>query len=87
MTFGVESKSEKVTGNVAYNYGVYVDLTYVDGKKLYSQTVIFPAGTKDWSKKSKTIKLAKPVKSLSYYVLFRNIQGKASFKNPFLYNK
>ena len=87
LTFGVESKGEKVTGNVAYNYGVYVDLTYVDGKKLYSQTVIFPAGTKDWSKKSKTIKLAKPVKSLSYFVLFRNVQGKASFKNPFLYNK
>ena len=53
LTFGVESKGEKVTGNVAYNYGVYVDLTYVDGKKLYSQTVIFPAGTKDWSKKAK----------------------------------
>ena len=37
--------------------------------------------------KSTTIKLAKPVKQISFYVLFRNVAGKASFRNVFLYNK
>ena len=33
------------------------------------------------------VKLAKPVKGIGYYILFRNMAGKASFRAPFLYNK
>ncbi|MBR2874177.1 MAG: hypothetical protein IKB99_11825, partial [Lentisphaeria bacterium] len=87
LTFGAESKGEKVVGRVDGNYCVYLDLTYADGTRLYGQIVSFKNGTNDWNKVTKTIKLAKPVKSLSYYVLFRNVEGKASFRNAFLYNK
>ena len=87
LTFGAESKAEKVTGLAPNNYCVYLDLTYTDGTRLYGQLVAFKTGTHDWEKVSKTIKLAKPVKAISYYVLFRNMEGKASFRNAFLYNK
>lgn len=87
LTFGAESKAEKVTGSTPHNYCVYLDLTYTDGKRLYGQVANFNGGTHDWEKKSTTIKLAKPVKQISFYVLFRNVAGKASFRNVFLYNK
>ena len=87
LTFGAESKAEKVTGNAPNNYCIYLDLTYTDGTRLYGQIASFKTGTHNWEKVTKTIKLAKPVKSISYYVLFRNVEGKASFRNPFLYNK
>ena len=87
LTFGAESKGEKVVGRVDGNYCIYLDLTYADGTRLYGQIVSFKNGTNDWNKVTRTIKLAKPVKSLSYYVLFRNVEGKASFRNAFLYNK
>ena len=87
LTFGAESKAEKVVGVAPNNYCVYLDLTYADNTRLYGQLVAFKTGTHDWEKVSKSIKLAKPVKSISYYVLFRNVEGKASFRNAFLYNK
>ena len=87
LTFGAESKAEKVTGNAPNNYCVYLDLTFTDKTRLFGQIASFKTGTHDWEKASKTIKLAKPVKSISYYVLFRNVEGKASFRNAFLYNK
>ena len=87
LIFGGESKAENVTGTVGHNYCVYLDLTYTDGKKLYGQVANFKGGTHDWEKSTQTIKLAKPVKSISFYVLFRNVSGKASFRNIFLYNK
>lgn len=87
ITFGAESKAENVKGNPSSNYCIYLDLTFTDGKRLYGQIAPFKAGTYGWTKSSKTIKLPKPVKSISYYVLFRNVTGKASFKNIYLYNK
>ena len=87
LTFGAESKAEKVTGNAPNNYCVYLDLTFTDKTRLFGQIASFKTGTHDWEKASKTIKLAKPVKSISYYVLFRNVEGKASFRNAFLYIK
>lgn len=87
ITFGAESKAENVKGNPGSNYCIYLDLTFTDGKKLFGQIAPFKAGTYGWTKASKTIKLPKPVKSISYYVLFRNVTGKASFRNIYLYNK
>ena len=87
LTFGAESKAEKVVGIAPSNYCVYLDLTFADGTRQYGQIAAFKTGTHNWEKASKTIKLAKPVKTISYYVLFRNVEGKASFRNAFLYNK
>lgn len=87
ITFGAESRAEDVKGKTPHNYCVYLDLTYADGKKLYGQTAVFSGGTHDWEKKSTTIKLAKPLKSVNFYILFRKVSGKASFRNIFFYNK
>ena len=87
ITFGGESKAEKVTGAGGSNYCLYLDLTFADGKKLYGRSVSFKGGTHDWQKASRTIKLDKPVKQILFYVLFRNTTGKASFRNLYLYNK
>lgn len=87
LTFGGESKATDVKGNTPHNYCVYLDITNADGTKLYGQTAVFTGGTHDWEKKSTTIKLAKPIKDANVYVIFRNITGKASFRNIFIYNK
>lgn len=87
ITFGAESKAEDVKGKSFYGYSVYLDLTFADGKKLYGKTAIFSGGTHDWEKKSTTVKLEKPLKSVNFYILFRNVSGKASFRNIFFYNK
>jgi hypothetical protein len=87
LTFGGESKATDVKGNAPHNYCVYLDITYADGTKLYGQTAVFSTGTHDWEKKSTTIKLAKPIKDANVYVIFRNITGKAEFRNIFIYNK
>ena len=87
LTFGGESKATDVKGNTPHNYCVYLDITNADGTKLYGQTAVFTGGTHDWEKKSTTIKLAKPIKDANVYVIFRNITGKAEFRNIFIYNK
>ena len=87
LTFGAESKAEDVKGNTAHNYCIYLDITYADGTKLYGLKAPFKGGTHDWEKKSTTVKLAKPVKVINFYVLFRNSTGKVEFRNIFFYNK
>ena len=87
LTFGGESKATDVKGSTTHNYCVYLDITNADGTKLYGQTAVFTGGTHDWEKKSTTIKLAKPIKDANVYVIFRNITGKAEFRNIFIYNK
>ena len=87
FTFGAESKAEKVEGNPHANYCVYLDFFFADGTKLYGRQVAFTAGTHDWEKKTFTVKVDKPVKHIACYILFRNMTGKASFRNFFVYNK
>ena len=87
ITFGGESKAENVQGASDFNYCVYLDVTCADGTKLYGLKAPFKGGTHDWEKKSTTVKLAKPVKAINFYVLFRNCTGKVEFRNIFFYNK
>lgn len=87
IVFGAESKAENARGKVKENYCVYIDVIYVDNTKSYAHTALFTPGTHNWEKKTATLKLKKPVKELRYYLLFRNMTGKASFRNVFLYNK
>ena len=75
------SRAENVSGTPSGDYGIYIDLTYTDGTPLWGQTVAFPTGTRDWSKKTLTIFPQKPVRSVSMYAMFRNKSGKASFRD------
>ena len=76
-----ESKAENVSGTSDVDYSVYVDLIYQDGSTLWGQSRRFSTGTHDWEKKEFFIFPAKPVKSLTFYVLLRNHSGKAAFRN------
>lgn len=87
FVFGAESKAENVTGPTPNNYCVYMDIAFTDNTFLYGQKAHFKGGTHDWEKATATVKVTKPVKYISFYLLFRNVSGKASFRAPFLYKK
>jgi len=76
------SKAEGVTGTPDHDYSVYLDLIYADGTPLWGQVAEFKTGVHDWQRSQVTIYPEKPVKSLSFYLLFRNHGGKASFRDP-----
>ena len=76
------SKAENVSGSPSGGeYGIYIDLIYEDGTPLWGQSVAFDTGTHDWQKKTLTIFPPKPVRSLTFYTLFRGKSGKAAFRD------
>ena len=76
------SKAENVSGSPSGgDYGLYIDITYEDGTNLWGQSAAFATGTHDWQKKTLTILPPKPVRSLTFYTLFRNKSGKVAFKD------
>ncbi len=81
ITFSAESKATDVKGTAGANYCLYLDITLADGSKVWGRLANFKAGTHDWEKAQTTYTPAKPIKSLSYYVLFRKMTGEASFRN------
>lgn len=81
ISFSAESKCEDVTGNTANNYCIYLDLVHPDNTFTFGVKADFKNGTHDWEKVQLTYTPKKPVKSVNYYVLFRNVEGKAQFRN------
>ena len=79
------SKSEKVSGTENNDYSLYIDLVYADGTSLWGQTKNFTVGTHDWEQKKVFIFPDKPIRSMSFYGLFRGHSGKAWFKDPNIY--
>lgn len=73
------SKAQNVPGAPDGNYAIYLDIAYRDGSSLYGQVAPFACGTHDWQHSSVTIKPAKPIKSLTYNVLFRYKSGTVWF--------
>ncbi len=79
------SKAEGVSGSADSNYSVYIDLVYTDGSTLWGQSAPFSTGSHDWQRRQVVVLPDKPVKSLSFYMLFREHAGKAWFRDPELY--
>lgn len=79
------SKAEKVSGSEDSNYSLYIDLVYTDGTSLWGQTKNFSIGSHDWEQKKVFLFPDKPIRSMSFYGLFRGHSGKAWFKDPNLY--
>jgi hypothetical protein len=73
------SKAQGVSGTPDGNYAVYLDIAFTDGTYLYGQVAPFACGTHDWQPSSVTVKPDKPIKSLTYNVLFRYKSGTAWF--------
>ena len=80
-----ESAAEGVDGARDNDYSLYIDIEYIDGTPLWGQAAAFDVGTHDWQERKVVIFPEKPIRRLSYYLLFRNHRGKASFRNPRLY--
>lgn len=85
ISFSAENKTENVSGKTdVANYSIYLDITYADNTKKYGVTAAFKTGTHDWEKASASFTPEKPIKSLSYYMLFRKKTGKVWFRNAIL---
>ncbi|MBQ2850867.1 MAG: hypothetical protein IJE77_10335 [Thermoguttaceae bacterium] len=75
------SRAENVGGSGGADYSRYIDLEYADGQMLWGQTAPFATGDSDWTQERVAIFPEKPIKSLTFYGLFRNRSGKASFRD------
>lgn len=76
------SKAENVNGSASSaDYGLYIDIIYADGSHLWGESNAFSTGTHDWERKNLFVMPEKPVKSLSFYALFRNKSGNVRFKD------
>ncbi len=73
------SKAENVSGGSNADYSIYVDCIYDDGTPLWGTNAPFSTGTHGWQKVSFFVTPARPIKSLSLYLLFRSHSGKAWF--------
>jgi hypothetical protein len=73
------SKAQGVSGDPDGNYALYLDIAYADGTSLYGQIAPFACGTHDWQSSSVTVRPERPIKSLTYNVLFRYKKGKVWF--------
>ena len=80
-----ESSAENVGGSRDNDYSLYLDLQYTDGTSLWGQATPFDVGTHGWQEKRVIIFPEKPVKRLSFYLLFRRHSGTALFRSPRLY--
>jgi len=88
IEFSAEHKVENVSGDLnQYDYAIYLDITHPDGSTTGGVSVPFKTGTHDWEKVSLSYTPTKPIKSMFYYLLFRNKTGKVWFKNAVLIQK
>ena len=75
------SKAQGVSGTPDADYSLYLDLIYTDGTPLWGQAVAFGVGSHDWERREVVVLPAKPVKSLTAYLLLRGHAGRAWFRD------
>ncbi|MGL4594480.1 MAG: hypothetical protein ACRCUY_07090 [Thermoguttaceae bacterium] len=76
------SRAENVSGSPDTNYALYCDIAFNDDTFEWGRAIAFPVGTTNWNQREMTIFPEKPIKSLSFYSIFRgNHSGKALFKD------
>ena len=71
-------------GSSERDYAPYLDLTYDDGTPLYGQAAAFKLGSHDWQRGQLVVLPQRPVKRLTYYLLFRKHSGAARFRDAAL---
>ena len=77
----VFSKAENASGAPSADYSLYLDLTFTDGSHQWGLCKSFPTGTHDWVYREITVVPSKPIRSLSYWLLFRGRRGKVAFRD------
>jgi len=78
------SKAENASGEKDGNYSIYLDIAYTDGTYLYGQIAPFSPGTHEWEYSEVVVQPEKPIKSLTYNLIFRYRTGKVWFDDVFL---
>ncbi|MCF6175881.1 MAG: hypothetical protein L3J71_08945 [Victivallaceae bacterium] len=79
--FTADSKAESVSGTPDSSYAIYLDITHTDGTRKYGVIAKFKTGTHDWETATKSYTPEKPIKAISFHLLFRKHTGKVWFKN------
>lgn len=83
FTVTAESRAMTPGGSLSPDYSLYVDITYMDGSKLYGQTACFVQDPAlGWQRRSVMVMPDKPIQRFSLYQLFRNRPGKVRFRAP-----
>jgi len=78
------SRAEAATGGPDPDYSIYLDLVYDDGTPLWGQSAPFRTGTHDWERAQVLVVPERPVRRLTFYLLFRGHGGKALFRDATL---
>lgn len=81
VTIAGWSRAHNVAGAADNNYAVFADLTYADGTNGWGLFAPFQTGTSDWNRAELKIVPQKPIKSLTFYALFREHTGQVWFSN------
>ena len=83
-TIGQNELVGPAAGSRSGNYSLYADLHYVSGGALYGQTATFDKSAEGWQFSQAVIAVAKPVKDVTVYLLFRDQEGEAWFDDVYL---
>ena len=81
ITIAGWSRAQNVSGAPDNNYAVYADLIFADGTNQWGLFASFQTGTSDWKRATLEIKPEKPIKSLTFYALFREHTGQVWFSD------
>ncbi len=85
FTISAESLAEAATTGLASDYSLYLDVTFMDGGKLYGQVADFAADSaRSWQRKSVEVVPDKPVNYVNAYLLYRRRAGRVRFRAPVL---
>jgi len=77
--FRVSGWARSEDAQVSRDFNVYLDLHYADGTPLWGQVAPFETGTHDWQYSEHVFEVAKPVKTIEVFVLFREAKGTVWF--------
>lgn len=82
VTVSAESLNEGMKGPPSSEYSIYLDIEYMNGKYLFGRVTPFTRTENNkWQRKSVTVFPEYPIRHILAYVLFRNVSGKAVFRN------
>ena len=77
------AKAEGQEGATGSDFSLYLDLQYMDGTPLWGQAASFDTDAETgWHRREVIVTPDKPIRRVSYYLLFRDRTGRALFKEP-----
>jgi hypothetical protein len=78
---GWSRAASDANGTAQIDYSVYADVEYSDGTFSFGEAATFSAGTHDWEFASHAFRVAKPLKVVVVYAMYRNRIGTVYFSN------